>query len=163
MFRVKVIRRVSAPSHHYDELVRTDASGVELLFETVADAVAKTPGARRDGIFGCIGGRHKTHRGYRWHWKPAPVIENEVWCCLWGREYAGIEVSDMGRVRGTRISYGFLCNFCHHTTIGNRRFPVHRLVCRAFHGLPCTSNLTVEHIDRNRHNNQASNLRWKQR
>lgn len=37
---------------------------------------------------------------------------------------------------------------------------VHRLICRAFHGIPPEGMLEVDHIDRTRNNNRASNLRW---
>lgn len=165
--RAKTLRCMSAPfrmhTRDFDGIVRADAAGKEMLFASVADALAQTPGARRDSILHCTGGRYKTHMGYCWRWMPAPVIANEVWCSLLGKEYAGIEVSDMGRVRGRhyrRISNGFSCNSYLHTKIGNKRMPVHRLVCRAFHGMPTASDLTVDHIDRDRHNNRASNLRW---
>ncbi len=44
---------------------------------------------------------------------------------------------------------------------GNKSFPVHRLVCIAFHGIKgYEQGLFVDHIDTNRANNKASNLRW---
>ncbi len=38
--------------------------------------------------------------------------------------------------------------------------PVHRIVCSAFHNAPPTDNHVVDHIDTNRANNRAENLRW---
>lgn len=38
--------------------------------------------------------------------------------------------------------------------------PVHRIVCSAFHGAPPTKSHVVDHIDTNRANNRAENLRW---
>lgn len=38
--------------------------------------------------------------------------------------------------------------------------PVHRIVCSAFHDAPPTDNHVVDHIDTNRANNRAENLRW---
>ena len=38
--------------------------------------------------------------------------------------------------------------------------PVHRLVAFAFHGPPPDKSYTVDHIDRNKINNNVSNLRW---
>ena len=44
---------------------------------------------------------------------------------------------------------------------GNKAHPVHRLVCIAFHGIDgYQKGLFVDHIDTNRANNKASNLRW---
>ena len=44
---------------------------------------------------------------------------------------------------------------------GNKSFPVHRLVCIAFHGIKgYEQGLFVDHIDTNRANNKAYNLRW---
>lgn len=44
---------------------------------------------------------------------------------------------------------------------GNKSFPVHRLVCIAFHGIDgYRQGLYVDHIDTNRANNIASNLHW---
>lgn len=38
--------------------------------------------------------------------------------------------------------------------------PVHRIVCSAFRGIPPTDQHVVDHIDTNRANNRAENLRW---
>ena len=42
--------------------------------------------------------------------------------------------------------------------IGSER--VHRIVCTAFHGEPSDDRNIVDHIDTNRRNNRAENLRW---
>lgn len=42
--------------------------------------------------------------------------------------------------------------------IGQER--VHRIVCTAFHGEPVGDRNVVDHIDTNRRNNRAENLRW---
>lgn len=43
----------------------------------------------------------------------------------------------------------------------NKAFHVHRLVCIAFHGIKgYEQGMYVDHIDTNRANNCASNLRW---
>ena len=42
----------------------------------------------------------------------------------------------------------------------NKKFSVHRLVCRTFKGAPPTPTHTVDHIDGDPTNNSADNLRW---
>lgn len=37
---------------------------------------------------------------------------------------------------------------------------VHRLVCEAFHGLPLSSCMKADHVDGDKTNNNADNLRW---
>lgn len=49
------------------------------------------------------------------------------------------------------VSTGYM-NFCALT--------VHRIVATAFHGEPPDENYIVDHIDTNRRNNRAENLRW---
>ena len=43
---------------------------------------------------------------------------------------------------------------------GSRKVMVHRLVCEAFHGNAPSNNHIVDHIDADRGNPRASNLRW---
>ena len=38
--------------------------------------------------------------------------------------------------------------------------PVHRIVCSAFHGPSPSKTHVVDHVDTNRANNRAENLRW---
>ena len=44
--------------------------------------------------------------------------------------------------------------------IGPKRCRIHQLVASKFLPAPTEENLVIDHIDRNRHNNHASNLRW---
>lgn len=73
----------------------------------------------------------------------------------------GYEVSDMGRVRnaisGTILSQS-LVNGYPRVAIRRKSFIVHRLVALTF--IPGNPRLHVDHIDGDRANCRASNLRW---
>lgn len=98
-----------------------------------------------------------------------PDLPNEVWKeCVQSSDYA---VSNMGRVK--RITFGksvrpkriltpVLTTFGYHeVSLGaGHRFPVHQLVCRAFHGEPPTPKHEPDHQDFDRTNNRANNLQW---
>lgn len=73
-------------------------------------------------------------------------------------------VSSLGRVRGPsgklmkpRVhTHGYL-----RVSLGVKRdVYIHRLVCRAFHGAPPENNSHADHINNNRADNRAVNLRW---
>lgn len=86
---------------------------------------------------------------------------------LW-RESAlapGYLVSSLGRVRrrGTeRVLAGGVTSrgYRKHVLAGNRQQYAHRLVAHAFHGPPPSPAHQVDHLDWNRLNNAAANLRW---
>ena len=64
-----------------------------------------------------------------------------------------------GNTMAQSIGYGYAhASLC----VGGvrKRYRVHRLVALAFHGLPPDESYTVDHIDRIKTNNNASNLRW---
>lgn len=105
---------------------------------------------------------------------------NEVWKDIKGYE-GRYQVSDMGRVKSLeriitkkngrkqtireRILNpitdrgGYLrVNLCDGSGKGKNHF-VHRLVCEAFHENP-KNKPSVNHIDENKANNEASNLEW---
>lgn len=93
--------------------------------------------------------------------------ENEVWKTI--EEYPQYQVSNMGRVRSLKRKaprilkaadngYGYLVvSFYQNST--QTAVKVHTLVAKAF--VPNPDNLpTVDHINRNRKDNCADNLRW---
>lgn len=93
--------------------------------------------------------------------------ENEIWKTI--EEYPQYQVSNMGRVRSLKHKaprilkladndYGYLV--VHLYPNGKQKtIKVHRLVAKAF--VPNPDNLpTTDHIDRDRKNNFANNLRW---
>lgn len=104
--------------------------------------------------------------------KPAlhePDLPGELWVtCVQSDDYA---VSNMGRVK--RITFGKsvrpkriltpvpTTHGYREVSLGARnRFPVHQLVCRAFHGEPPTPQHEPNHKDSDRTNNRADNLEW---
>ena len=56
-------------------------------------------------------------------------------------------------------SFGSNSNGYRVISIGWKTYRAHRIICEAFHDNP-ENKPTVDHIDRNRSNNRADNLRW---
>jgi len=107
------------------------------------------------------------------------IQDLEVWKDIKGYE-GSYQVSNMGRVKSLeriilkkngkkqtireRIlkpfdSHGYLRVIICNSSGKKKHFPVHRLVCQAFHKNP-ENKPCVNHIDENRANNVASNLEW---
>ena len=104
---------------------------------------------------------------------------NELWLPVVG--YEGFyEVSNQGRVRsvdrvvphsnGPRLVKGRILKqipnsrgyfrVCCYREGKSRALRVHRLVCVAFCGPSPSAEHVVDHIDENKQNNRATNLRW---
>jgi hypothetical protein len=79
---------------------------------------------------------------------------------------ACIKVSQYGRAMNTtRVPYTAMASAGQdYAMVGHPKFMFHRLVALAFPDIcgqaPKDSNATVDHIDRDRANNHANNLRW---
>lgn len=103
-----------------------------------------------------------------------PDLPNEIWkICIENSAYA---VSNMGRVKrieplqGNRhtghlitpiqTTNGYLTVALVYALGQSQRYPIHRLVCRAFHGEPFPHQTDVNHLDHDRTNNRAENLEW---
>ena len=96
-------------------------------------------------------------------------LGRERWLPVVG--YEGVyEVSSLGRVRSVRprfgdgILRGDVDRYGYRRVLLSRdaksvRFKVHRLVCTAFHGEPPPGH-QVAHLDGNKTNNVADNLKW---
>jgi hypothetical protein len=71
-----------------------------------------------------------------------------------------IECSNFGRIRTDRIFKPCLDDHGYkRTRINGKNYRIHRLIAETFHENP-DEKLTVDHIDRNRLNNNFENLRW---
>ena len=90
------------------------------------------------------------------HWKPIEMFEN-------------YEISTFGNVRNKKTNKmmklnskgGYLCISLVNSS-GQKSFKVHRLVALAF--IQNLENKTdVNHMDKNKHNNNISNLEWNTR
>ena len=85
---------------------------------------------------------------------------------MWLPIHDNYEISVRGEVRNIttqRILKSWVIgkkpNYYHAVWIAKKRCRIHQLVASRF--LPVTTgNLVIDHIDRNRQNNHASNLRW---
>jgi hypothetical protein len=143
----------------------------ETKYNSLTDASNNLPGTTITKICSVVQGKRKSHQGYTFKYQETnEYIQDEVWVCLINPLYKGIEVSNLGRVKGKR---GLITKGNNHG--GYKRISVsqennkkcvfvHQLVCEAFNGKnPNVDDNTVDHIDRNKSNNQATNLRWASR
>jgi hypothetical protein len=103
----------------------------------------------------CIAKRSATHLGYEFRRGPEKVIDGEEWAPI-----ANGEVSNMGRIRHKSKPAFFprIAKGMHYSVFAGKQ--VHRLVALAFVGPQPYPGATVDHIDRDKGNNRASNLRW---
>lgn len=97
-------------------------------------------------------------KGYKWTYNDERLfdqnmIPGEIWKF---HPNLPFKVSDQGRVDNYRITYGTKGNNGYYQV---DRYLVHRLVAETFHPNPENLSL-VDHIDNNKSNNKAINLRW---
>lgn len=110
----------------------------------------------------CVGTRLHAY-GFLWQYQEEPDLEEELWL---PHPTLDIKVSDQGRIErpnGQR-SFGTLAAFGYRrigfkSLTGNKSFAVHRLVAEAWHPNPA-NRTQVDHIDGDKGNNAAWNLRW---
>ena len=92
--------------------------------------------------------------------QPLAAVPGERWMPI---QNTGWRVSDKGRlekVDGT-ITIGRLGAYGYRVAkIGKKDYRVHRLVAKAFLSQQPDQATVVDHVDRNKENNQADNLRW---
>jgi hypothetical protein len=139
-------------------VLRTAPDGSTVSYRSLAIAAESnfvSPKTIRTKAINCI-----SHKGYYFTYIEQ-VIENEIWI---QHPILPVECSDFGRIRfrKTRISAGgkngVKATYM-RVHIGCKWYLVHRLIAETF--LENIDNKpTVDHIDRNRENNNLSNLRW---
>ena len=145
--------------------IKLDTSGNEqerLKFLSVNEA-AKHVKSSAVSIRDACNKKRETLHGYKWEWISQPELDGEYWVCLIDTKLRGIEVSNLGRIKGylNIKSFGSMRKSGYvEVRVGERRYRVHRLICTAFHGAQPTPKHTVNHKDRNKSNNAASNLEW---
>lgn len=102
---------------------------------------------------------------YNFYWEKIinEDFSNEEWRTIDDEKLKTVQISNMGRIKWNngRISTGYINDAGYSRTSINRTlYQTHRLVCIAFHGPPPSDHHTVDHIDNDRNNNKADNLRW---
>lgn len=128
-------------------------------YEAIAELVEKY-GMSKTCIHQCLGGHNKTHKGATFRYPAEEVIDSELWGTAFGHP-----VSNMGRVRscypdGKHGPAYFpkvaVDGYCYAFGTG-----VHILVATAFCPSPPTADHdSVDHINRIRSDNRATNLCW---
>ena len=143
---------------------------------------ARQLGLDQGSISACCRGKVKHTGGYKFKFDAqaaAPdALEGEVWVDI--KEYPEKGVTRARVAQSPRLQWPRVSNFGRyrdlrgivkapnagpdgykHVEILNKSIRLHCLVCRAFHGEPPTAEHTqVDHIDGDRGNPRADNLRW---
>ncbi len=144
----------------HDKIERYES--IKAAAEAIDSSKAKSIGSK---IVEVLSGKRKSSHGFFWEYDKHEEIEGEVWCDVNPDIIDGLtgySVSSEGRVKnphgklllGSDDGRGYL-----RVGIGNRVYSLHVLIASVF--VPKENNETnVLHLDNNRLNNRASNLRW---
>jgi biotin operon repressor len=115
---------------------------------------AKELGLSHGNISKCANGLKKSEGGFEWKYEEDPDLTDEEWK---EHEKTGYMVSNKGRILIKRgKTYGILKKN-NYMAINDKY--LHRLVAETFIDNP-ENKKTVDHIDGNKQNNCAENLRW---
>ena len=90
------------------------------------------------------------------------IVKQDSITKLWAREDGAVLMPPNGRAfKRFRWMFGFKePNGYRSVWYKGKKYAVHRLICRAFHGLPPEGKPYTDHKDRCRSSNFASNLHW---
>jgi len=137
----------------------------EIVYASVNEA-ARANKITRKPIWKSIQSGEPDSSGRLWSFicEDEPDLAGELW--VEDPEIKGIFVSNMGRIENRNVekpyrTYGSISEDGYRTvSIKATQHRVHTLVCRTFNGPRIDENMTADHINRNRQDNSATNLRW---
>ena len=143
-----------------------DGKRVEIEeYETLHKAAKEMSCYKQNIVAVIFGYRNRTRLGgYYWEYIVEENLPGEIWKTIDEERFKNVEFSNMGRVKtyfgaityGTKLPTGY-----YKIQVNKIQYIVHRLICLAFHGLPLSDKHdSVDHLDKNRGNNRADNLRW---
>lgn len=147
----------------------TDGTCERVVYDSAKEAAQQNPTAHKDNITACINGKRPVAGGYRWECARPEIVdqEGEYWACPINKAWRGIEVSNKGRIKqtygnlysGQKTKDGYF-----RIKIRNIQYGVHDVVCEVFNGFrPVNAEgkpETPDHVDQDKGNNDATNLRW---
>ena len=131
------------------------------IFSSRRDAAEGVAGIARSVSAAII--YRRPYKNYMWYdYYEDLDLPGEKWICILIEDQIAFYVSNLGRVQGLRgrKTKGFKGPNRYMFKYRGRGYGVHELVCLAFHGQKPTLSHTVDHIDKNPHNNACCNLRW---
>lgn len=143
------------------KVVAIAPDGTKTVYDSTGEA-AKLCKLDQGTISKVANGMRPAHKGYQFKYVEELANPGESWVQL---DDPNVQVSNMGRImfNNKRVSIGYDSGGYKKIRSGNRGWFVHRLVCLAFNGEALPAKDTVDHINRDRLDNRAVNLRWADR
>jgi hypothetical protein len=147
-------------------VIMTNTLTMERIRFESATAAAKSIGAIQSMVSAACNGARRGVNEYRFEYQQAvvPALDDEEWAAVMFDDVdTKWQVSNFGRLlrpdgqlatnKPTRAGYV-------RVTIKGKSPFLHKLVANAFLPAPIDPVMTIDHIDRNKANNRADNLRW---